>query len=75
MDGELSEKVKSFFDGAFPIWPRPGRSWNSSAEKFHSPFGEDANAERRGAADRGEHRQAARAITLDSTLQSGLSIS
>jgi hypothetical protein len=45
MDGELSEKAKSFFDGVFPIWPRPGRSWNSSAEKFHSPSGEDANAD------------------------------
>jgi hypothetical protein len=43
MDGELLEKTKSIFGGVFPIWPRPTRSWNSSAEKLRNPFGEDAD--------------------------------
>jgi hypothetical protein len=44
MDGELSEKAKSIFGGVFPIRTRPVRSRNSSAEKFCSPIGEDADA-------------------------------
>jgi hypothetical protein len=61
MDGELLEKAKSIFGGVFLIWRRPARLWNSSTEKFCNPNGEDANA-RGGAADRGEHRQAAGVI-------------
>jgi hypothetical protein len=43
MDGELLEKTKSIFGGVFPIWPRPARSWNSSADKLRNPFSEDAD--------------------------------
>src|SRR5262249_43907261 len=34
MDAGLLVKVKSIFDGVFPIWRRPARSWNSSVESL-----------------------------------------
>jgi hypothetical protein len=55
MDGEFLEDTKSIFGGVFSIWPRPARSWNSSAEKFWNPNVQKADAGR-DAEDRGEHR-------------------
>jgi hypothetical protein len=44
MVGELLEKAKTIFAGVFPIGSLPSHSWNSSADKFRSQVGEDADS-------------------------------